>query len=89
MNVLVTSRNKDDSINNEWASVVTTFFPLLVYVDFSIRTRAANSTVLGAIWPSFELYRDFMDNLITSKNEENLTKTEGARVVSRKYGHTS
>ena len=28
MHVLVTCKNEDDSIKNEWARVVTTFFPL-------------------------------------------------------------
>ena len=29
--------------------------------DFSRRSRAANSAVLGRIWPNFELVRDVMD----------------------------
>ena len=32
---------------------------------FSRRSRAANSAVLGPIWPNFELVRDLMDVLIT------------------------
>ena len=42
--------------------------------------RAANSTVLGPIWPNFELVRDLMDVLVTCKYEEDPIKNEGARV---------
>ena len=48
--------------------------------DFSRRSRAANSAVLGPIWPNFELVRDVMDVLVTCKYEEDLIKNEGARV---------
>ena len=50
--------------------MVTRFLPLLVYGDFSNRSRAANSAVLGPIWPNFELVRDLMDVLVTCKYEE-------------------
>ena len=49
---------------------------------FSRRSRAANSTVLGPIWPNFELVRDVMDVLVTCKYEEYPIKNEGARVVT-------
>ena len=55
MHVLVTYKNADDSYKNKGARVVTTFFPLKVYGDFSRRPRAANSAVLGRIWPKFEI----------------------------------
>ena len=42
--------------------------------------QAANSAVLGPIWPNFKLVRDVMDVLITCKYEEDLVKNEGARV---------
>ena len=48
--------------------------------DFSRRSRAANSAVLGPIWPNFELVRDVMDVLDTCKYEEDPIKNEGARV---------
>ena len=38
-----------------------------VYGDFSRCPRAANSAVLGPIWPNFELARDVMNVLITCK----------------------
>ena len=53
-----------------------------VYGDFSRRSRAANSPVLGPIWPNFELVRDVMNVLVTCKYEEDLIKNEGARVFT-------
>ena len=52
----------------------TRFLPLLDYGDFSRRSRAANSAVLGPIWPNFELVRDVMDVLVTCKYEEDPIK---------------
>ena len=49
---------------------------------FSRRSRAANSAVLGPIWPNFELVRDVIDVLVTCKYEEDPIKNEGARVVT-------
>ena len=48
----------------------------------SRRSKAANSAVLGPIWPNFELVRDNMDVLITYKYEEDPIKNEGARVLT-------
>ena len=81
MHVLDTCKNEEDPIKNEGARVFTTFLPLKVYWDFSRRSRAANSAVLGPIWPIFELVRDVMDFLVTCKYEEDQIKNEGARVV--------
>ena len=41
---------------------------------------AANSAVLGPIWPNFELVRDVIDVLVTCKYEKDPIKNEGARV---------
>ena len=49
---------------------------------FSRRSRAANSAVLGPIWPNFELVRDVSDVLVTCKYEEDQIKNEGARVFT-------
>ena len=49
---------------------------------FSRRSRAANSAVLGPIWPNFELVRDVMDILVTCKYEKDPIKNEGARVFT-------
>ena len=48
--------------------------------DFSRRSRAANSAVLGPIGLNLELVRDVMDVLVTCKYEEYPIKNEGARV---------
>ena len=63
----------------------TRFLPLKVYGDFSRRPRAANSTVLGPIWPNFEIVRNVMDVLITCKYEEDPIKNEGDRVLTTLY----
>ena len=74
MHVLVTCKNEDDQIKNEGARVSIRIPSLYVYGDFSRRSRAANSAVLGPIWPNFELIRDVMDVLVTYKYEEDLIK---------------
>ena len=63
--------------------MVTAFFPL--YVDFTRRSRAANSTVYSPKWPNFELVRDVIVVLITCKYEEDPIKNEGARVFTVHY----
>ena len=83
MYVLVTCKNEDDSIKNEGIRVVTTFFPLYVYGDFSRRSRAATSAVLGPIWPNFELVLEVMGVLVTCNNKEDPSKNESDTVVSR------
>ena len=82
MHVLVTCKNEDDQFKNEGAIVFTRFLPLYIYGDFSRRSRAANSAVLGPMWPNFKLIRDVMDVLVTCKYEEDLIKNEGARVFT-------
>ena len=57
--------------------------------NFSRRPRAANSAVLGPIWPNFELVRDVMDVLITCKYEEYPIKNEGTRVDTTLYSNFS
>ena len=58
------------------------FFHYKVYGDFSRCSRAANSAVLGLIWPNFELIQDVIDVLVTCKYEEDPIKNGGARVVT-------
>ena len=82
MHVLVTCKNEDNRIKNEGAGVFTRFLPLKVYGDFSRCPRAANSAVLGPIWPNFELLRDVMDVLVTCKYEKDPIKHGGARVFT-------
>ena len=45
------------------------FSPLKVYGDFSRRSRAAHSVVLGPIWPNFELVHGIMVVLVTCTEE--------------------
>ena len=85
MHVLVTCKNKEDQIENEGARLFTRFSPLLVYGDFSRRSRAAKSAVHGPIWSNFELVQDFMVVLLTCKNEEDWIKNRGARVFTTLY----
>ena len=89
MHVPNTCKNEEDPIKNEGARVFTRFLPLLVYGDFSRRSRAANSTVLGPIWPNFKLVRDVMDVLVTFKYEEDPIKNDGARVDTTLYSNFS
>ena len=57
----------------EWAQHKLWFFK---------HSRADNSAVRGRIWSKFELIRDVMDVLLTSKNKEDPNKNEGARVAT-------
>ena len=82
MHVLVTCKKEYDRFKNEVAKVFTRFLPLQVYGDFSRRSRAANSAVLGLIWPNFKLFRDVMYVLVTCKYKEDPIKNEGARVFT-------
>ena len=77
MVILVTCKNEEDLIKNEDARVLTT-----LNIDFFNHSRAANSAVNGQIWLKFELIQDVMVILVTSKNEEDLIKNEGARMLT-------
>ena len=63
----------------------TKFLPLKVYGDFSRRSMAANSAVLGPIWPNFELVLDVMNVLVTYQYEKDPIKNRGARVLTTLY----
>ena len=49
---------------------------------FFTHQRAANSAVQGQIWLKFELIQDVMVILVSTKNEEDPIKIEGARVAT-------
>ena len=49
----------------------------------------AYSAVRGQIGPKFKLVQIFMVVLVICKNEENLIKNEGARVLTRLYNACS
>ena len=82
IHVLITCKYEKHPIKNSGENVMTSFSPLYVYGIFFIRSRAANTAVLGPIWPNFELVRDVIDVLVTCKYEEDLIKNEGARVLT-------
>ena len=65
--------------------MLTRFSPLKVLGNFFKRSWAAKSAVLGRILLKFELVRDIIDVLVTSKYEEDPIKNEGARVLTRLY----
>ena len=44
--------------------------------------KLTNSAVKRGVWLKFELIQDVMIILVTSKNEEDLIKIEGARVAT-------
>ena len=58
-------------------------------MDFSSRSRAANSAVLGPIRRNFELVRDVINVFVTGKYEEDLIKNEGAIVLTTLYSNFS
>ena len=84
MHVLLTCKNEVDQIKNEGARVFTRFYRLDIW-GFSRRSRAANSAVLGLIWPNFELVQDVMDVLVTCQYEEDPIKNRGAGVFTTLY----
>ena len=63
--------------------------PIISLLDFTRRSRAANSAVLGPICPNFEVVRDVMDVLVTCKYEEDSVENEGATVVTTLYSNFS
>ena len=63
----------------EWSQYISHYKSI---ENFFRRSRAANSTVQGQIWPNFESIRDFMVVLVTCKHEEDPIKNERARVVT-------
>ena len=82
IHVLITCKYEKDPIKNSEENVMASFCPIISIWDFFIRSRAANSAVLGPIWPNFELVRDAMDVLVTCKYEEDPIKNERARVLT-------
>ena len=76
MHVFLTCKNEVDQIENEGARVFTRFLPLNVFGDFSRRSRAAYSAVLGPNLPNLDLVRDVMDVLVTCQYEEDPIKIE-------------
>ena len=67
IHVLITCKYEKDPIKNSGENLMTSFSTIISLWDFFIRSRAANSAVLGPIWPNFELVRDVMHVLVTCK----------------------
>ena len=82
IHVLITCKYEKDPIKNSGENVMTSFSPYKSMGFFFIRSRAANSAVLGPIRPNYKLVRDVMDVLVTCKYEEDPIKNEGARVLA-------
>ena len=80
MPVLVISNFDDDSIKNERASMETPFSHYKSMGIFLRGSRAAYSLVSGSIWPKFELVRDFMHVLVTSKYKKDWIKSNREKV---------
>ena len=83
MVVILTCKNEEDPIKTEGARVLTRFSHYKSMGIFFRHSRAANSAVLGRIWPKFELMRDIMVVLVTCKYEEDPIKNEDPRVLTR------
>ena len=77
MAVLVNSKNKEDPNKNEDARMATT-----LNIEFFTQSWAYNSAVKGRIWLKFELIRDVITILVTSKYEVDPIKIESARVAT-------
>ena len=69
--------NEEDPIENEGAGVLTRFiFPFF-------RRQGQLTQVRSGILPKFKLIQAFMAVRFTCKNEENPSKNEGSRVLTR------
>ena len=77
MVILVSCKNEEDPLKSKDARVAAT-----QNIDFFKHSRADNSAVRGRIWSKFELIRDVIDVLVTSKNKEEPNKNEGASVAT-------
>ena len=82
---LDTCKNEEDPIKMK-ALVCSQDFSHYKYMGiFPDTLVAANSAVLGSICPNYEVVRDVKIVLVTYKNEEDLIKNEGARVLTTLY----
>ena len=82
MVVLVTCKYEEDLSKNEGTRVVTTFLPLYVYGEFSLRSMGANSAAGCLVLQNFQPIPDLMVDLVTCKNEEDPINNKGTRVVT-------
>ena len=89
MHILVTCKNEDDSIKNEWARAVTTFFPHFKSMKIFPYAQGQLTPHSLSDMAQFRTRSRCYGCPFTCKNEEDLIKNEGARVVKRKCGQTS
>ena len=73
MVVLLTCKNEEDPIKNRGAIVFT-----ILYIIFSDVQGQLTLVLVVVFWPKFELIQAFMHVLLTSKNEVDQIKNEGA-----------
>ena len=84
MVVLITCKNEEDLIKNEGARVLTTFSPL--YKSIGIFPDAQGQLTPQSLVRScriLKIFRNIMVVLVNCKNEEDPTKKEGARLLTR------
>ena len=79
MVVLLICKNEEEPIKNEGARVLTKLY----IIFFFRRSREANSEVSGGILTKFKLIQAFIVDLVTRKNEKDLIKNKGSRVLTR------
>ena len=74
MHVLIPARMKKIQLKMKALECSQDFSHYKSMGIFSRRSRAANSAVIGPIWPNFELVRDVIDVLVTCKYGEDPIK---------------
>ena len=62
--------------------MMTSFYPLYVYVFFFIHSRAANSVVRGRSRPNFDVIQALMHVIVTCKIEKDLIKNIRENVMA-------
>ena len=75
---MITCKYEEDPIKNKGANVLARLYDI-----FFRRSRAIYSEVSSGILPKFELIQGFIVVLVTCKNQEDPTKNEGARVLTK------
>ena len=80
MPVLVTSKFDEDPIKNERSSLEIPFSHYESMGECFRRSVAPNSVGSGAIWPEFELLRDFMSIPVTCKFKKDQIKNNREKV---------
>ena len=79
MHVLATCKNEDGSIKMkglEWSQHCSYYN----FIFLDTQWQLTPQSMIG-FWPNFELIRTLMVFLITCKNQEDLIKNEGDRVL--------